>query len=111
MQQQVRNFGLVVAENADRPSDLLHDRDGAFLPIDGVLPTEGIVISIYDERRLPIRVMTPPPRSSSQTREPLLPLREMGYECYSVCCPAATTFPRFYVVLFALVFRLLTGPT
>jgi hypothetical protein len=39
MQQQARNFGLVVAENTDRPSYLLHDRDGAFLPLDGVLRT------------------------------------------------------------------------
>ena len=44
MQQQARNFGLVVAENTGRPSYLLHDRDGAFLPLDRVLRTEGIKI-------------------------------------------------------------------
>jgi len=44
MQQQARNFALVIAENTGRPSYLLHDRDGAFYPLDGVLRTEGVEV-------------------------------------------------------------------
>ena len=44
MKQQGRNFSLVIAENSSRVSYLIHDRDGAFLPLDGVLRTEGVVV-------------------------------------------------------------------
>jgi len=44
MQQQARNFALVIAEDTDRLSYLIHDRDGAFLPLDGVLRTEGVKV-------------------------------------------------------------------
>ena len=44
MQQQARNFALVIAENTGRVSYLIHDRDGAFLPLDGVLRAEGIKV-------------------------------------------------------------------
>jgi putative transposase len=43
-QQQARNFALVIAEDTDRPSYLIHDRDGAFLPLDGVLRAEGVKV-------------------------------------------------------------------
>jgi putative transposase len=56
MQQQARNFSLVIAENTGQPAYLIHDRDGAFLPLDGVLRTEGV------------EVIKTPPRSSSNTR-------------------------------------------
>jgi hypothetical protein len=41
MAQQARNFSLLVAENAVQPSYLIHDRDGAFLPLDEVLRPAG----------------------------------------------------------------------
>ena len=44
MQQQARNFALVIGENTGRPSYLIHDRDGAFVPLDRVLRTEGIKV-------------------------------------------------------------------
>ena len=44
MQQQARNFSLVITENAGRVSYLIHDRDGAFLPFDEVLRTEGVEV-------------------------------------------------------------------
>ena len=44
MQQQARNFALVIAENTSRASYFIHDRDGAFLPLDGVLRTDGIEV-------------------------------------------------------------------
>ena len=42
MQQQARNFSLLVAENRNQPSYLIHDRDGAFFPLDQVLRPAGI---------------------------------------------------------------------
>ena len=42
MQQQARNFSVVIAENAGQPPYLIHDRDGAFLPLDQVLRPAGI---------------------------------------------------------------------
>ncbi|MGA2139547.1 MAG: integrase core domain-containing protein [Verrucomicrobiia bacterium] len=44
MQQQARNFSLVVAENTGQPSYLIHDRDGAFRPLDEVLRSTGIKV-------------------------------------------------------------------
>jgi transposase InsO family protein len=44
MQQQARNFSWVIAENTTQPAYLIHDRDGAFLPLDGVLRTEGVAV-------------------------------------------------------------------
>jgi transposase InsO family protein len=44
MQQQARNFSLLVAENAVQPSYLIHDRDAAFLPLDQVLRPTGIKV-------------------------------------------------------------------
>jgi putative transposase len=44
MQQPARNFSLVIAENPYQPAYLIHDRDGAFLPLDGVLRTEGVAV-------------------------------------------------------------------
>jgi putative transposase len=44
MQQQARNFALMIAENTGQPSYLIHDRDGAFIPLDGVLRTEGVEV-------------------------------------------------------------------
>jgi putative transposase len=44
MQQQAHNFALVVAEDPDRPSYLIPDRDAAFLPLDKVLRTEGLKV-------------------------------------------------------------------
>jgi putative transposase len=43
MQQQARNFSLLV-ENAGQPSYLIHDRDGAFFPLDQVLRSAGIKV-------------------------------------------------------------------
>jgi hypothetical protein len=34
MQQQTRNFSLVIAESSAQPSYLIHDRDGAFRTLD-----------------------------------------------------------------------------
>jgi putative transposase len=44
MQQQARNFALVIGEDTAQPSYLIHDRDGAFLPLDGVLRSEGVKV-------------------------------------------------------------------
>jgi len=44
MQQQARKFSLVIAENAGQPSYLIHDRDGAFLPLDEMLRPAGIKV-------------------------------------------------------------------
>jgi putative transposase len=44
MQQQARNFSLLVAENTAPPSYLIHDRDGAFCPLDKVLPSTGVKV-------------------------------------------------------------------
>ena len=44
MQQQVRNFSLLVAENRNQPSYLIHDGDGAFFPLDQVLRPAGIKV-------------------------------------------------------------------
>ncbi len=41
MQQQARNFSLLIGENARQPSYLIHDRDAAFLPLDQVLRPVG----------------------------------------------------------------------
>jgi hypothetical protein len=41
MQQQAGNFSLLVAENARQPSYLVHDRDGAFFPLDQVVRPAG----------------------------------------------------------------------
>ena len=37
MQPQARNFLLLIAKNTNQPSYLIHDRDGAFFPLDQVL--------------------------------------------------------------------------
>jgi putative transposase len=42
MQQQARNFSLLIAENARQPSYLIHDHDGFFFPLDAVLHTTGV---------------------------------------------------------------------
>ncbi len=44
MQQQARNFSLLVAENPVQPSYLIHDRDGAFFPFDQVLRCAGMKV-------------------------------------------------------------------
>jgi putative transposase len=44
MQQQARNFALVIAENSAQPSYLIHDRDSAFRPLDEVLRSAGIKV-------------------------------------------------------------------
>jgi len=44
IQQQARNFSLVIAENTAQPSHLIHDRDGAFRPPDEVLRSTGIKV-------------------------------------------------------------------
>ena len=44
MQQQARNFALVIAENTGQPSYLIHDRDSAFRPLDEVLRSTGIKV-------------------------------------------------------------------
>ena len=44
MQQQARNFSLVIAENTGQPSYLIHDRDSAFRPLDEVLRSTGIKV-------------------------------------------------------------------
>ena len=41
MAQQARSFSLRVAENAVQPTYLIHDRDGAFFPLDQVLRCAG----------------------------------------------------------------------
>jgi len=42
MQQQARNFSLVVAEAVCPCAYLIHDRDGAFWPLDAVLNSAGV---------------------------------------------------------------------
>jgi len=42
MQQQARNFSLLVAANLRQPSSLIQDCDGAFFPLDQVLRPAGI---------------------------------------------------------------------
>jgi len=44
MQQQARNFSLVVAEAGCPCAYLIHDRDGAFCPLDAVLNSAGVQI-------------------------------------------------------------------
>ena len=44
MQQQARNFFLLIGEDARQPSYLIHDRDAAFLPLDQVLRPTGIKV-------------------------------------------------------------------
>src|ERR1035437_4109428 len=44
MQQQARNFSLVIAESSAQPSYLIHDRDSAFRPLDEVLRSTGIKV-------------------------------------------------------------------
>lgn len=44
MQQQARNFSLVVAGHSPQASYLIHDRDTAFLPFDGLVRAEGIKV-------------------------------------------------------------------
>ena len=44
MQQQARNFSLLVGQNARQPSYFIHDRDAAFLPLDAVLRPAGIKV-------------------------------------------------------------------
>ena len=44
MQQQARNFSLLVAENRNQPSYLIHDGDGAFFPLDQMLRPAGIKV-------------------------------------------------------------------
>jgi len=44
IQQQARNFSLLIGENARQPSCLIHDRDTAFLPLDKVLGPVGIKV-------------------------------------------------------------------
>jgi putative transposase len=44
MQQQARNFTLLTADSGTEPIYLIHDRDGAFLPLDTVLKSAGIQI-------------------------------------------------------------------
>jgi putative transposase len=75
-QQQARNFSLLVAENARQASYLIHDRDGAFFPLDQVLHPAGIKV-----------IKTPPQspmcnayaeRFVRETRETLDPLILLG---------------------------------
>lgn len=42
MQQQARNFAVLVAESEDKPVYLIHDRVGAFGPLDAVLQSAGV---------------------------------------------------------------------
>jgi putative transposase len=42
MQQQARNFALLTAETNAEPVYLIHDRDGAFWPLDAVLKSAGL---------------------------------------------------------------------
>ncbi len=44
MQQQARNFAVLMAESGNNPVYLIHDRDGAFLPLDAVLQSAGVKI-------------------------------------------------------------------
>jgi transposase InsO family protein len=44
MQQQARSFCLLAAENSAQPSYLIHDRDGAFCPLDEVLRSTGVKV-------------------------------------------------------------------
>jgi len=44
MQQQARNFAMLVAEIDSQPAYLIHDREGAFLPFDEVLRTESLKV-------------------------------------------------------------------
>ena len=44
MQQEARNFSLLIGENAPQPSCLIHDRDATFLPLDAVLRPTGITV-------------------------------------------------------------------
>ncbi|MGA9452241.1 MAG: hypothetical protein WBW41_12955 [Verrucomicrobiia bacterium] len=44
MQQQARNFSLRIGESDGQPSYLIHDRDGAFFPLDAVLRPTGIKV-------------------------------------------------------------------
>jgi putative transposase len=44
MQQQARNFALLVAETGGKPAYLIHDRDGTCLPLDAALRAEGVKV-------------------------------------------------------------------
>jgi len=44
MQQQARNFAVLVAESGGKPRYLIHDRDGAFQPFDTVLQAAGVKV-------------------------------------------------------------------
>ena len=44
MHQQARNLVLMLAEIEPKPKYLVHDQDGAFLPLDAVLGSEGMQI-------------------------------------------------------------------
>ena len=44
MKQQARNFCMVMDESKERYQYLIHDRDGCFVPFDGVLACEDLKI-------------------------------------------------------------------